>query len=230
MDVSPVTVDSREKEPGADYFAQALTSSGVSAHVGICEVGDFHWIVYSDPIPTPVYVERKTVQDLLASVEDGRLQRFTSAVRESRDTALMCLLVEGDAFYPSTYGRPWSAERLDNLLVSAQLSGAVVLRTRNSQSTAERIKSFYHYTTREEHNSLDRVVRTEPVGLYLDPEEKAKVAFLMGLPSVGEAKAKAVREEYDTLWDAILDYALWDSKVNGVGKGIVEKVRKFLHA
>ena len=184
-----------------------------------------------------VFVERKSIADLLSSAEDGRLTHFIDETGGiDPDPAIVrAVLLEGDQFVFGTYGyKQWTPEQVDNLLASLQSTGVLVLRSSSVRQTAARLASFWKYTGRDDHRSLLRVVRPSISDSYLNPRKKEAVRMLMGLPNFGESRARAALEEIGSLKGALEAVMSRDVKAfkdaKGVGKGLVVGAAEFLES
>lgn len=232
--LSPIIVDRREKTPAPEVTVSRLRALGCSAVVGELPVGDFLWTVTPDVgSPTRVIVERKTLSDLMGSLPPSeRITRFIDetggAVASSGVTR--AVLLEGD-LTPVGHGREWTPEALDNLFVSMQQLGILLLHSQGVSSTPGRIVSFWDYTGRE-HKTLTQVVRPQPEGSYLNPDKKEAVRLLMALPGLGETKARAVLAHFGSLNAALRAFEARDANafkgVPGVSKGLVMKAADLL--
>ena len=236
MKLHPIVVDNREKTPSPERRVEELKALGASASVGFLDVGDYMWIVEPDPEDTlpwmQVVVERKSIQDLMASAADGRLARFAQGVED--DLSMRVLLLEGNQFQFPSYGyRDWSPDQLDNLLVTLQSAGLIVIRSSDLRNTAKRLVSFWKYTGRSDRGqSLSKVARPEISASYLNPDKREAVRLLTCLPGWGEQRARAAIEHFGTV-SAVLDAVRGGSSkefndVAGVGKGMVKKAAAFL--
>lgn len=233
-DLYPITVDTREKTPPSEVRVRELEACGVPAVLGLLPVGDYHWVVSDGDTQRLVFVERKAIADLLSSAEDGRLTRFIDETGglDPDPTVLRAVLLEGDQFVFGTYGyKQWTPEQVDNLLVSLQSSGVLLLRSSSVRQTASRLAAFWKYTGREDHRSLLRVLRPSIGDGYMNMNKKAAVRFLMGLPNWGEKTAREVLEAMGS--DAAVVKALLEDptpllKVKGVGKLTVKNAQEFL--
>lgn len=231
--LSVITVDNREKRPDPKTQRDAIVREGGMASVGHCPVGDLTWTAG----PLMVTTERKSINDFITSAGDGRLARFVQeswGLKEGVDH-LRVLLLEGDQFRVNTYGegREWTPGALDNLLVSLQQLGVVVIRSKDMFDTATRIVALWKYTGREEHLTLLRTVRPGISGNYMSPKQRARIRFLMGLPGWGEKRAKAADKHFSGKLGLVLDmvrqreYKAFKN-VEGIGKGLVDKAADFL--
>src|SRR5579871_6647757 len=95
MRLYPITVDNQEKLPAAQVRVDELLRLGVSAKLGHLEVGDYRFLIeYDENTFVSVVIERKSLRDLVASVADGRLNRFIDHT-EGVPNLYRCLLIEG---------------------------------------------------------------------------------------------------------------------------------------
>lgn len=234
MRLSPIIVDRREKTPSPEETARRLRALGASAVVGELPVGDFLWTVTPDTgSPWRVVVERKTLKDLMSSLPPSeRIVRFIDETGgpQARDGVVRAVLLEGDSL-PPDHGREWTPEAIDNLLVSLQQLGVLILRSTGVAQSAQRLVSFWDYTGRE-HTTLTQVVRPQPEGVYLNPEKKEAVRLLMAFPGWGEQRARAALATLGSLSTILGAIASHDvkafDKVEGVGKGLVMKAAELL--
>lgn len=235
-DLYPVTVDDREKTPPSPVRVKELTALGIPVVLGHLPVGDYHWVVAdADGSQRLVFVERKSIADLLTSAEDGRLTRFIDETGGlDPDTAILrAVLLEGDQFVFGSYGyKQWTPEQVDNLLVSLQSSGVLLLRSSSVRQTAERLAAFWKYTGRDDHRSLLRVLRPSISDGYLNPAKKAAVRFLMGFPGWGEHRARAAVEGLGGVAEVLRairerEYKAF-KEVSGIGRGLVDGAADFL--
>jgi len=213
-------IDNREKKPSATERSNELKSLGIECKIEYLECGDYMW--FHDKI---YVVERKTIADLISSVDDGRLTHFIECAAEM--DAQATLLVEGTEIPFFHGGRRWSLEGIDNLLLSVQQVGVSVARSLDFTATSRRLKSLYDYTGKE-HKSLTAIQVHQPEKPYFDPNKKKAVRFIMGLPGWGEKRASDALEVYANP-NAVLD-AIRDDNVGvkGVGPGSIKAAKEFL--
>ena len=232
-----MTVDTREKTPSSAVRVKELQDCGIPAQLGLLPVGDYTWIVSDDEGQRLVFVERKSISDLLSSAEDGRLTHFideTGGV-EPDPSIIRAILLEGDQFVFGTYGyKQWTPEQVDNLLVSLQSTGVLVMRSSSVRQTAARLAAFWKYTGRDDHRSLLRVVRPAVSDGYLNPRKKEAVRMLMGLPNWGESRARAAVEQLGSVKEVLEAVMGRDvgafKEAKGIGKGLVVGAAEFLEA
>lgn len=239
MRLHQVTVDDREQLPKPSVTVAALKKLDVPAVVGRLPYGDFHWVVEPED-PTgqwwSIVVERKSLRDLVASVQDGRLAGYIDATggNSPPPTQIRALLLEGDMEngVPGYRGRDWSVEQLSALLFDVQLLGVVTLTSPSASQTPNRIAAFWKWSGKDAHTALLRPALPGISDDYLDPETKAQVRILMCLPGWGEGRARAAIKHFGSA-GLVLKHIMEGevktvTQVPGVGKGVVEAARKFL--
>lgn len=230
-------MDTREKTPSSAVRVKELQDCGIPAVLGLLPVGDYTWVVDDSGSQRLVFVERKAIGDLLSSAEDGRLTHFIDETGglDPDPAIIRAILLEGDQFVFGAYGyKQWTPEQVDNLLVSLQSTGVLVMRSSSIRQTAARLAAFWKYTGRDDHRSLLRVLRPSISDGYLNPRKKEAVRMLMGLPSFGEQRARAALEGLGSLegvLKAVMDRDVKAFKdVQGVGKGLVVGAAEFLES
>lgn len=235
-----IEVDSREQTPPPAETVAALGRLQVPAVVATLPAGDFRWVCEPEDGKQwwVVVVERKSIKDLVASVDDGRLARFIDETggADPPSTQIRALLIEGDveAGLIGFHGRDWSAEALLNLLVDAQMLGLIILHSPSIRSTPGRLANFWRWTGKDSHKALLRPVLPGISDDYINPAKKSAVRSLMVLPGWGEGRARSVIEHLQSpgvAYKAILarDYKAFDA-VPGIGKGLVDGAATFLES
>ena len=183
-----------------------------------------------------VVVERKTIQDLLASLPPGdRVERFLDRTGgpATPERRVRALLLVGDTSRARTFGhRDWSAADIDQVLVAMQQMGVITLHATVSD-WADRLARFWRYTAdMDQLSGLLSPQKPMPDGFYLDTEHKEKVRALMGLPGWGEHRAKEALKELGSVGkvlEAVMERRYQSFQpVKGVGKGVVDTTAKFM--
>ena len=171
-----------------------LMSLGVKAARASLPV-DLKWAVDGEP----AMFDLKTPLDLLASVEDGRLHSQLTAMKESK-AGLFGFIIEGSPGEVVVgYGaRAWPIERYDNLLLSLQTEGAVIIQSPSQAKSPERIMSLYNWTRKSEHGSWHAPTKPyHPLKeIYNHRGWRRTIEFLMGLPGMGEQRANDLVDRY----------------------------------
>lgn len=235
-------IDDREKDPSPQEQLRGVGENGGHAAIQRLEVGDYQWTTEPDK-PGEEWAtwvgERKSIKDLLASLppQSDRLTRFfeNTGGWEPAPSTHRFLLLEGDQFRFSSWGeREWTPEALDNLLVSLQEKGIVIVRSRGGAETPKRLVSLWARSGRPDRGTS--ILKPSPATAsdrFFDRADREAVAFLMGLPSLGEGRVVETLKALDTPAAVLTAFLAGDPKmfttVNGIGSGIVRSVNTFLH-
>jgi ERCC4-type nuclease len=142
----------------------------------------------------------KSIEDVVASVDDGRLHAQMTAM-QAREPECFGLLIEGGFGDGVVVGRgpsAWPVERVDNLLLSLQMEGAVILHSPSKSRTAERLASLWNWSRKDTHGSWHRPQKKQHAmhDVYTDKTWRAVVEFLMGMPGMGETNANALIDRW----------------------------------
>lgn len=181
-------------------------------------------------------VQRKTVPDLVASVNDKRLGGQVSRMA-GLDMAV--LLIEGEPRWTiegqmmnvmaggagGAGGRGLTKRQWRGVLWSVGLKGIVVGYTRNLPETVDWIKDLHAWTQKAGHSSLQG---REPVYAPWGSagSEDYQRHLLMGLPGVGVELADRIRARFDGVpwaWTVGIEELM---EVEGIGKKKAETMMK----
>lgn len=145
-----------------------------------------------------VGVQRKTVPDLVASIEDGRLSKELSQMQALRVAALVLegeLVLTSDGYLLQAPG--WHYRQIVAVLWSVQLVyGVLWWATKTPEQTLETVRAFGRWVEKREHASFRR--RPKHLGLaWGTARSREWAAFLLqSFPGVGPKTAEAI---YDAL-------------------------------
>lgn len=239
MRLHPISVDSREQTPAPAVTVAALGRFSIPATVATLPAGDFRWIVEPDDPSLPwwvVVIERKSIKDLVASVDDGRLARFVDETggTDPPPTQIRALLVEGDveAGLYGFRGRDWSPEALEALFLDVQMLGIVIIRSPSVGTTPARLATFWKWSGKDSHKALLKPTLPGISDDYLNPDMKAQVRALMVLPGLGEGRARAIIDKKRSAGAALSAFYSnnydYFKDVPGIGKGLVSSAHAFL--
>ena len=226
---TPITIDDRE--PNASSFQSALKRRSINAKVEQLLHGDFVWTLSAleGNEKLSVVVERKTIQDLLNSVADGRLARFID--RPIGDDEMRILLLERSDRKLLKAGFKWKETGVDNVLLECQMRGVPIVSCQEGQ-VVDRIASLWKWTMQPQHRSAIKPRLASISNGYIDADKKRAVRVLMGVPGWGEVKAIAALRTMGSVY-AVLDackrrdYNAFKG-VYGVGKSLVNNSADFL--
>jgi len=179
---------------------------------------------------SPVYgrvgVQRKTVLDLVASVQDGRFQRELIDMR-GLDVAVW--LFEGRADWTSdgkllsAVRSTWTREQHFGLIFSIFSQGYWVLHTDTAEETCWCLSAFEKWLGKETHKGV--VARPGPQrNLFGETDTDGwRLHFLQGLPGLGPERAKEWLECFGGLGMRLVGDPV---RVAGVGKVTAKRIRE----
>lgn len=177
-------------------------------------IGDF---VISDRTA----IERKTVEDFVASIIDGRLFEQVSNLKSAYEMPI--LLIEGESFQTS---RNIAPEAVMGAVASIIVDfGVPVVWTRSPSETALLLLSI----ARREQSKGERRprIRMERKPDSLSREQEFVVA---GLPLVDTVIARRLLKAFGTIEKVFLASEQELQNVEGIGKKISERIRKLVTA
>lgn len=234
-----ILVDDRE---GSADLAARLRSAGIDVEIQRMEYGDCCWMGNGPDGPVLVGVERKTAQDLLASMRTGRLCGHQLPGMSEQYFAIY-LLVEGMLREEPETGvlQYYSGGRWQDLRVGQQrfmwsemeaymtsldtLVGVHLRRTSTPRETVSCIRTLYQWWQKPwEHHSSHKVLYTPlpQKSLVIRPSVLRRVAAQ--LPGIGYEKSASVEREFKTVFSMANADALQWRRVEGIGKAISQKV------
>ena len=230
MQSHKMTVDDRE--PGYEDICQRLNRRRVPAEAGRLETGDYSWIIERDDLLPPYVkfiVERKTPQDFVNSVADGRLGRFVD--NEPVPHIVRVILLEGNQKKLAKSGFGWQETTMDNALLECQMRGVYVTSCQEGK-VVERLVSIWEWSHKPHHRAIVRPALPDISNGYEDADEKRAIRFLMGLPGWGEFRARAVFRSMGSLRVCIEAIQQRDYKafrtIHGVGKATIDAAADFI--
>jgi len=182
---------------------------GVRLRLGRLPVGDYR-------IDDALLFERKTLQDLVASIKDGRL--FAQGLRLAQAPLRTAIILEGRS--QDLADSRMRREAIQGALVTLTLFlGIPLLRSLDPQETASLMLFAARQGRAYASGALPRKGRR--------PRGKARVQsrILQGLPSIGPERARRLLERFGTIEAVIAAPAEALAAVPGIGKGTAEAIR-----
>ena len=193
----------------------------------------FDFLLYTNSGVIPG--ERKRIpQDLISSVEDGRLNREILAMREVSE--IYFVLLEGTFGYNHRTGLlrmgrrlvNWKEKGIRNLLRTIQYcEGAYIEYSRDTKHSVEVVASLQEYFDAKRHLSLKHRPRLQSAW-YFPLKTERVIYFYQGLPGIGSITAKAIYEKFPnplSLFQASIDEICEASRI---GKSMATKIYNFL--
>lgn len=199
-----ITVDSREQN---SRVVRELYKKGLSIKTARLGTGDY--LISED-----MAVERKSVDDFLESLMDGRL--FTQARALVREFQRPVIIIEGDGIY--------SRRNIDRRAIHGALVSLItdfripILQTSDEEETAALIHSM--------HSRSDRQKKT--ISLRKDKESlssrDAKIFILEGLPNVSGLMASRLLEHFGSVGAVFQATEEELMEVKGIGEVTARKI------
>ncbi len=210
MPVVRVYVDERERGKGV---AEALASMGAAVIYQRLDIGDY--VVSQD-----IVFERKTVDDLIRSVFDGRL--FDQARRLAEKYPKPVIIVEGR--FEKLWEKTGRAIQVRQALLAVALDYNIrVVHTRDPSDTARVI----YYTARRE-----QVEQKKPVVIHRKPRlsslREKQLYVLQSLPGVGPKLAEKLLEYFGSL-EAVCKASIVELE-RVLGEARAREVYRVIHA
>lgn len=223
MTISAIMIDQREPE----YIQKQFPDAAIT----ILDAGDA-WVACDDS--HILLIERKTSDDLLNSIRDGRLfeqigrlvnNRINQQLQGKTQTYWPYLIITG-TLSPDHNGKAytgretgWAWNAVQGVLLTVQEMGCYIV---HCPSDTEYARVINLLASREHKNTIDVFPQKQPIPV------DAKSVFLMGLPGIGYDRAKQILD-----WSGgVLAHALaglTDLEVKApVGEITRQKIRGFL--
>jgi DNA excision repair protein ERCC-4 len=200
-----VIADYREKE-----VIENLKDLGVSVNELSLDIGDF--VCSSDG----VVVERKTHNDFVSSIADGRIFEQLSYLKENYERPV--IIVEGMS------NREISQNALRGTIASLITKfNASFINTKNPSDTAHMI----YWLAKKEQENVNHTLGFKQ-GKKPKDMKKLQEFVLSSVPGISNILASRILEKFGNIENAINASELELSKVKGMGKKLSRKVKKLL--
>lgn len=200
-----IYVDSREL---ASPVPRELLNLGVISKPKKLMVGDYI-------ITEEVAIERKTIEDFLNSIMDGRL--LDQALRLKRAFSKPLMIIEGEGLYSK---RDIHANAIRGALIAVALDiGIPLLFTKNEKETAELIASI---TKREQEEGKTPQIRGDKKLTSLEEMQEFVVA---GLPFINLTLARRLLKKFKTIEKIFTASEEELAEVKGIGKKIAKEIK-----
>lgn len=204
-----IVVDTREL---SSSITRELLNYNIISKPQMLEVGDY-------VISRRLCIERKTTEDFINSLIDGRLMSQAINLRQSYSRALM--IVEGESLYTI---RNIRVEAVMGALISLTVDFNIpVLFTKNEKETAVLI---FRITEREQNIEKNEIqIRAEKKPVSLSEMQEFIVA---GLPNINTTLARRLLEHFGSIERIFSADDKELDKVQGIGKKIAKEMREVI--
>lgn len=175
-------------------------------------------------------MQRKEINDLVASVADGRLAREMAMMKR---LSVAVLVVEGKpswtmdgSLISKGFGKPWTRRQHRGLLWSVREKGVWVEWTDGAEDTVVACRELEAWVRKGKHGSLERRPGPESVWGQLTNRDYAR-HVVMGLPGVGPELAGRIVDTFGMPfgWKVSVEELM---TVNGIGRKKAESMLKAL--
>lgn len=204
-----VTADNREKNSGIPDMLAAKNTNVIFRQLF---VGDYM-------INDDIVIERKTSEDFVQSIIDGRL--FSQCAKLRKSGAIPLIVVEGNPFKTLHSIR---AEAIKGALLSVSLSWQIpVIRSSGKEDTARLI-----IMASQKYESPPIFIRRK--GLKPKKAQRQQHYVVQGFPGIGPVLAHKLLLDFKTIEQIILTDAKLLEKVEGIGKVKAAELFKFFRS
>lgn len=228
-----------------DVREDALISTLSDITTQSLEIGDI-LITYED-IPIVVF-ERKTIDDLAASIRDGRYEEQSARLKTLPiHPRNIFYIIEGniDHYTPSKYTKHIiTKDTIYSAMFSIQYyKGFSLIRTQTLDETAHTIKIIQQKLMREHGKREPAETTTSPV-LTIKTKKQDNITpdnidiiFLSQIPSISATIAAALVEKYGTIFNvkeqistlSEFTYLTSTKKSRHISKTNIQNLQRFLH-
>jgi DNA excision repair protein ERCC-4 len=200
-----IVIDERERKSGIPKLLQTI---GVNAEIKTLPVGDY--IVSHETI-----VERKSINDLMSSIFDGRL--FDQCNRLKEHFQFPVIVVEGNVDEISEnplvfYGA------LSTVAVDFKIP---IIPTPSASHTAKLLVSLASRKDASKGPFLKKIKKSNDI-------QKQQLLVLSSLPGVGEKTAIRMLEKFGTPLKVLSTSTVDLAKIPGLGESRAKKIKKML--
>ncbi|MFX1314526.1 MAG: DEAD/DEAH box helicase [Promethearchaeota archaeon] len=167
-------------------------------------------------ISNRVGIERKSAQDFVGSLKDGRL--FNELIELKKNFEIPILIIEGDLFLES----PINQNALYGALTSIILNiGINLYKTKNFEETA----TFLYQLAKKEQSEKESLIKLR---FEKKPTETSHLLeyIIAGVPGVNTLRAKNLLKELKTLQKIFLADIPELTKIENIGKKIAQQIYK----
>ena len=203
-----IIIDEREKKSG---IPNLLTAIGIKTEIKTLQIGDY--IVGPETV-----VERKSIQDLISSVFDGRLFDQCSRLKEHFQNPI--LLVEGnvDEIESITENPLVFYGALSTIAIDFKIP---IIPTPNASHTAKLLVSLCSKKESIKGPFLKKIKKSNNI-------QKQQLSVLCSLPGIGEKIAIRILEKYDSPFIALSATSKELGKIPGLGETRAKKIKSML--
>ena len=206
---SRIVIDDRERKSG---IPELIKKIGINVEIKTLQVGDY--IVSPETV-----VERKSIQDFMSSIFDGRL--FDQCNRLKENFQFPIILLEGNV--------DEIEDIMENPFVFYGAMSTIVIDfkipiipTPNASDTAKLLVAMCSRKESTNGHYLKKIKKSTDI-------EKQQLSVLSSLPGVGEKTAIRMLEKFGTPLQVFGASVTDLSKISGLGNERAKKIKKMLN-
>ena len=204
-----IVIDDRERKSG---IPELIKKIGINVEIKTLQVGDY--IVSPETV-----VERKSIQDFMSSIFDGRL--FDQCNRLKENFQFPIILLEGnvDEIEDITENPLVFYGAMSTIVIDFKIP---IIPTPSASDTAKLLVAMCSRKESTNGHYLKKIKKSTNI-------EKQQLSVLSSLPGVGEKTAVRMLEKFGTPLQVFSASVTDLSKVSGLGSERAKKIRKMLN-
>jgi len=205
-----IVIDDREKKSGIPDLLKAV---GVNIEIKTLPIGDY--IVAPETV-----VERKTIQDLMSSIFDGRLFDQCSRLKEHFQHPIILMEGNVDEIDSITENPLIFYGALSTIAIDFKIP---IIPTSSASHTAKLLVSMCSRKESSKGPFLKKIKKSNDL-------QRQQLSTLCSLPGVGEKTAKRMLKKFGSPLEVFTASYTELSKVEGLGVSRAKKIKKMLES
>jgi len=204
-----IVIDDRERKSG---IPELIKKIGINVEIKTLQVGDY--IVSPETV-----VERKSIQDFMSSIFDGRLFDQCNRLKENFQFPIIILEGNVDEIEDITENPLVFYGAMSTIAIDFKIP---IIPTSNASDTVKLLVAMCSRKKSTSGHYLKKIKKSTDI-------EKQQLSVLSSLPGVGEKTAIRMLEKFGTPLQ-VLGASVTDlSKVSGLGNERAKKIKKMLN-
>jgi len=210
-----IIMDSRESNQSLKNIL--LRNPDIDLKIGTLHTGDFL-------INNKLLVERKTFNDLVASIKDGRL--FLQAARLASSTKMSLMILEGTT--RNIQSIKMKRESIQGALICLSLKYQIpIIRSTSPEETGKLLLLAWTHMSNKER--IIRYYPNRPGPFKRDNKRKQQLFILQGLPGIGPVRAELLLNKFGTIRVILMADITNLKEITGIGKYTAQKIISILN-
>ena len=172
-----------------------------------------------------IIVERKTLNDFLVSIKNGRI--FQQAYRMAQSGKNGLIILEGDK--SAIASNSMSRKAVQGALIHIEVFiGIPVIHSLNIQETAILLTDILRQSNQQELPRQKQIISRNP-GIRINKKQRQKLFLLQNLPGIGTKKGLALLKSFSAIENIIHASSSDLTKVRGIGNKLAGNIYAVLH-